>query len=83
MQPARQLSVLHVPNAAASKNSAKVVVVVAGVLGLETAGVVVTQTLITLGPRASGSAKHGQSRRQSLVNGHTLPNSHTHLPVQT
>ena len=66
--PPRQKSVPLVPHAAPSRNLGKAVVVVAEVLGLETAEVVVTPTLVTRGPRASGPAEHGSSPSQSLAN---------------
>ena len=51
----------YAPDAAPSRNLAKLVVAVAEVLGSETAEVLVTPSLITRGTRASRSVKHGQS----------------------
>ena len=61
MQPQRQPLMSHVSNVALSKNPAKLVAVVVGVLGLETVEVVATPSLVTRGLRASGPAKHGRS----------------------
>ena len=72
LQPPR---VPHVSNAAPARNLAQPVAAVAGVLGLESAEVAVTQSLVTRGLRAFGPAKHRRSRRQALINGYTLLSS--------
>ena len=63
-QPGRQLSILYAPNAAPPGNLGKAVVVAAVVLGSETAGVLVTPSLITRGTRAFGPANREDSPRQ-------------------
>ena len=70
----RRPPVLHAPNAASSRNLAKLVVVVTVVLGSITAEVQVTQTLITRGTKALRHAKHGHSPRQPSVSSQTLLN---------
>ena len=65
----------YVPDVVASVNLAKGVVAVAGVLGLTTAEVLVTQNFTIRGPRVSRSAKHDHSLRQSLVSNEMLLNT--------
>ena len=75
----RRQPVWCAPSAEPSRNLGKSVVVVAEVLGFETAEVVVTPSSITRGTGASGSAKHGRSPRQHsatsqmLINKKVLP----------
>ena len=66
---------LYALNAELSRNPARLVAVVAAVLGFETAEVGVTPSLVTRGLRVSGPAKHGRSRRQATINGYPVLNS--------
>ena len=59
----RRPSVQYAPNAASSRNLGKAVVVVAAVLGSETAEVLVTQNSVARGTRASRPAQHSLSPR--------------------
>ena len=54
----------HAANAVSLRNLVKAVVVVAAVLGSETADVLVTPTLITRGTKACMSANYGHSSRE-------------------
>ena len=79
-QSRRRQSVWYVPNAAPSRNPEKSVVVVAVVLGSETAEVLVTPSLITRGTRAFRSAKQWLSPRELAADTHTRLNDYT-LPM--
>ena len=67
-QSRRRQSFLHAPSAVPSRNLAKSVVAVAVVLGSKTAEVLVAQTSITRGSRASRPAQHGRGPNQPSVN---------------
>ena len=56
-RPSQQTPAADAPNAALPRNPANVVAVLAVVLGTTTVAMKATQSLITRGPRASGSAK--------------------------
>ena len=75
-QSRRRQSVWYATNAAPSRNLGKSVVVVAVVLGSDTAEVPITPIFIARGTRASRPAKHGRSsRRQPSADRQTRFNS--------
>ena len=63
-QSRQRPSLRYAQSVASLRNSAKPVVVVAAVLGPESAEVLVIQNLITRGTRAFGHVKHDSSRRR-------------------
>ena len=79
-QPRRRRPLVpYAPNAASSQNPGNLVAAVAVVLGPETADVLVTSSLITLGTRASRPAKHCRSPWQPSADSHTRLNSENPL----
>ena len=70
----RRQSGPYAANAVTSPNLAKTVVVVAAVLGSESAEGVVTSSLVTRGTRASRPAKYGRSPRELAVDSQTRLN---------
>ena len=56
---------MYAPNAALSRNPAKTVVAVAGVLGSKTAELLATLRLLTHGTRVFRPAKQGYTPRQA------------------
>ena len=72
--PRRRRPDQYAANAASLGNLGKAVVVVAAVLGSETAEVLVMPSSVTRGTKASRSAKHGHSPRELATDSQTRLN---------